>query len=312
MADPEHMRQEERELQVLLEKPKRQFIDRCRERLSSTIPTTLYHYTDRKGFTGIVSTGELWASNIRCLNDTTEISHSDNLLLQRAERLIQRTHDPEERNVLELLKSGRDFVRQKFGVYSISLSSKHDDLSQWRGYASSVGGFAIGFEFKKLRRSIFEAGKTGEPILVKVVYNRKKQKERLDYILEKTVRFFRKLRQSGRISTVEDFKIVCRDVINLFAEELLRFKNPVFSEEKEWRLVVLGDDNMKIYFRSGDIPYIKCKPSMLSEPGNTKLPITKIIQGPIFQPKISKRAVKRYMIMHGYYAKVVTSNVPLR
>jgi hypothetical protein len=33
----------------------------------------LYHYTDTKGLLGIVQSGCLWASDVRCMNDTLEL-----------------------------------------------------------------------------------------------------------------------------------------------------------------------------------------------------------------------------------------------
>jgi hypothetical protein len=37
-------------------------------------PTAIYHYTDPKGLLGILSDGQLWATDNRYLNDSSEIA----------------------------------------------------------------------------------------------------------------------------------------------------------------------------------------------------------------------------------------------
>ena len=43
-------------------------------------PPALYHYTDAAGLLGIVTHGELWASNAAFLNDTTELLNIQGVL----------------------------------------------------------------------------------------------------------------------------------------------------------------------------------------------------------------------------------------
>jgi len=116
--------------------------ERCQQKLrqlsSSSIPKLLSHYTDTRGFMGIVSNHELWASRIDFLNDTSELSYSRNLLKARLDHFRRQLKDAEEMRLLDWLEaSGPDFVREYFKVYAIALSSKDDDVSQWRGYSAA-------------------------------------------------------------------------------------------------------------------------------------------------------------------------------
>jgi hypothetical protein len=43
------------------------------ENAAESIPTTLYHYTTTDGLLGILASEEVWATDIRFLNDTSEL-----------------------------------------------------------------------------------------------------------------------------------------------------------------------------------------------------------------------------------------------
>jgi hypothetical protein len=103
--------------------------------------------------------------------------------------------------------------------------------------------------------------------------------------------------------------------INLFADYLIRFKNPVFREEREWRLVSLGDiediEGVHIHYRDtrfGLVPYLKYREST----GNRRLPITRVVQGPRVEPELAATAVDGYLVKCGYRVPVDLSKVPLR
>ncbi len=51
------------------------------EQLQGETPTLLYHYTDVAGLIGICSSGALWGTNLRFMNDASELAHSWKLML---------------------------------------------------------------------------------------------------------------------------------------------------------------------------------------------------------------------------------------
>jgi len=197
--------------------------ERCQQKLrqlsSSSIPKLLYHYTDTRGFMGIVSNHELWASRIDFLNDTSELSYSRNLLKARLDHFRRQLKDAEEMRLLDWLEaSGPDFVREYFKVYAIALSSKDDDVSQWRGYSGGLGGYSIGFDFTEvgLATSIFEARKKLEPRMIEMVYDADKQTECLDDLLQLMMEVFRALRTDTDPNFIRDIgRFICQDIINL-------------------------------------------------------------------------------------------------
>lgn len=61
------------------------------DKLFSTKPSgTLYHYTSLTGLEGILSSGSLWATDIRYLNDAAEMRHTAEIIrIEIAKRLEQ-------------------------------------------------------------------------------------------------------------------------------------------------------------------------------------------------------------------------------
>jgi len=96
------------------------------------LPEILYHYTTLEGFKGIIESGELWASNIKYLNDESEYIYA----YDKAKDACHVLNIPWEQSIF-------DFTSQN--TYIASFSKKDDDLSQWRAYAGRAG-VCIGFE----------------------------------------------------------------------------------------------------------------------------------------------------------------------
>lgn len=127
--------------------------------------------------------------------------------------------------------SGPDFVRHYFKVYAVSLSSKYDDLSQWRGYSGGLGGSSIGFDFTNvgLATSVFEGRKALEPRMVEMVYNTDEQADCLDDLIRQMLELLSSLRADTDPKFVRDLeRFICQDILNLLADYFIRFKNPVF------------------------------------------------------------------------------------
>jgi hypothetical protein len=112
----------------------------------AALPDVLYHYTDAAGLLGIVQSGQLWASHAAFLNDSTEISYVKRVLDRARGELTGQYDQPLVgeflRQVDELFQR---LVVSKYDVYLVCFCENGDQLSQWRGYPSTGGGYAIGF-----------------------------------------------------------------------------------------------------------------------------------------------------------------------
>jgi Protein of unknown function (DUF2971) len=160
----------------------------------------LYHYTDWNGLHGIVKTQTIWASNIRFLNDQTELLLAKEpltrLFLPKARELAAELVKRKQASNVEIERFGGlegmsvdltgkyiDSVYEVTGddFYIVSLcgvpSNEHTRvnglLSQWRGYGSG-GGFAIVFATKELENLLEVEAKTfayGASLIGDVIYS---------------------------------------------------------------------------------------------------------------------------------------------
>jgi hypothetical protein len=116
----------------------------------------LYHYTTGENFIKIIQSGELWATQTACLNDTTELVYSADQLLRRVKAKMDAPHNPAIDPILTRLNealSNPDI--EVSSVFVTCLSERRDDLSQWRAYAGGEGGYAVQFDPIKLREAGF-------------------------------------------------------------------------------------------------------------------------------------------------------------
>ena len=109
----------------------------------------IYHYTSLDGLKGILESGEIWATDIRFLNDTSEATHGVNSIRRHIEEYIaaQRHSDTFGADVLELWNR----IEWKQRSFVACFSKKDDDLSQWRAYGRM--GYSIGFDRAALERN---------------------------------------------------------------------------------------------------------------------------------------------------------------
>jgi hypothetical protein len=104
----------------------------------------LWHYTTWEGFTSIVTKDELWASDCRFMNDTKEIWHAVEFCRGKYPAEMQHVN-----GFIEDLIT-RNVMLPHANV--LSVSREFDSLEQWRGYAYTSVGVALGFDSKSLTR----------------------------------------------------------------------------------------------------------------------------------------------------------------
>ena len=223
--------------------------------LASSIPKPrstvlrLHHYTTFDAVKEILRSHTLHLTHAAFSNDLSELSYGlnliENLLGEAGERAFSR-HD-----FLSILH----FDTQP---YVFCLSETEDMLSQWDRYAGR-NGCCITFDHEISKLT------SGDRLaLAPVIYHEEEQRRYLAFLNEERQK--PEYRDQNRFST------------NLyFLLSVVFLKNVAFSEEKEWRIVniVQQDAFDAIEYRSGNRflkPYVKihCNP----------LPITEIRIGP--------------------------------
>lgn len=255
-------------------------------------PQQLFHYTSMKGLYGIISTGEIWATQIGYLNDRSEFNHAVDIAKLYLEWKLEERNLPKD--LLNLfLKSLTNM--ENVGIYVCSFTENGDLLSQWRAYSGSSAGYSIGFDSESLSNSpnynLF--------YLFKCIYDEVEQRNIIEKLFEYHFNKFIVSKGEFLIDIVfHDFLIVAA-----------LLKDQRFSEEKEWRLISSKQFTTdRLNFRMSDstlIPYY-------SIPIN-EIKIEKIICGANPNEALSQHALSSFLFSKGRGGtKVEMSKVPLR
>ncbi|MCP5158941.1 MAG: DUF2971 domain-containing protein [Gammaproteobacteria bacterium] len=231
-------------------------------KLYSDVPQeTLYHYTSFKGLLGIVDSGVLWASDIRYMNDSAEMTHTADLIREEIRQRIADGHPNSK-----LLNQFLDWVSYRITnghmLFGGSFRSNGNLLSQWRGYSALGKGVSIGFDPRHIvqcaQHQMFQVGKCiyqlveQRRLIAQIVEAVETLAERYDDAVD---RHSRPLAQAyyGVFERIES------DLLRIAA----LLKHPSFQEEEEWRIVspVLTDYvTSPVLFREGTsmlVPYLE-------------------------------------------------------
>lgn len=202
--------------------------------LHESVPRTLHHYTTTSGLTGIVGATSLWASDVRYMNDSSELTYAAEVIADEVKAVLSE-------GLGEALGDDRaqEFVNPfefpEIVPFAACLCEDGDLLSQWRGYGSSAGAFSLGFDL----RAYSEGGMPPNTLLRKVVYSVTEQRAVVRRAVEAWGHAVRAaLEEADERRDVYPYPALWV-IQNLLLEPHLCFKDPAFREEHEWRLIKL-------------------------------------------------------------------------
>jgi hypothetical protein len=178
-----------------------------------------------------------------------------------------------------------------------AFSQNGDQLSQWRAYCTSGNGVSIGFNTAVLKQIADEGGFQ----LEQCIYNENKQEKLLRKPLQKIISAtYKNLTQDNKLKNdhhLQDVELgMWWDFANVKEIEglILKFKDPSFVEEQEYRLVSYYDAKRPLKFRVSRsllIPYIcleipeRLIPDLLAQ----------VFIGPTPHPELNEMAVREYL-----------------
>ena len=257
----------------------------------------IFHYCDASGLHGIISTQSLWASDIFSLNDASEVEYARQITSEALRSY------PYLRPIAEQLfdqeGSFMDYYRD-FNTYVGCFSAGNDLLSQWRAYGAAGHGFAVGFNYELLKQQA--DGPPPRFSVFPVVYSRDQQLSALHGFMSETAHII------GLSYPLPSKQFAEIGLAILFLMPPL--KNPVFSDEREWRMVLVDPEEpeFELCFRPirGAIkPYVKVplKPECF----------TRVVQGPTSHKGLGERFLRRLLQKYGLgHVAVESSEIPLR
>ncbi len=275
----------------------------------------LWHYTSGDALINIVDSGNLYATQVACLNDSTEVLYG-NTLLREAMLTLQAEEDlsGEETNLVErFTKEDTSQPTPPSDWFVTCFSEQKDDLSQWRAYGGGENGYAIAF----LAGAFFGRGSK----VARVNYDREVHLQGAKDIAKATIDFFR---EGLEARSIQEDKQKWQDE---FIREWDRWigqlapmvKDPAFRGEHEYRIIheFQNYELGKLRFRqkqslmSLHLPLIF--PPLLSATQSSLLPITEVMVGPSRHKEQSRLSVELLLRQKGYSNAVVSlSEIPFQ
>jgi hypothetical protein len=277
-------------------------------------PDEIWH-TTADGLIGIPRSGQIWSTQIACLNDTLEQRYFGDLVQGAVKARRAANTDP----ALDLMwraadegLSDRNFSAA--GHFVACFSEVEDDLGQWRGYGGGECGYAIGFRSKGILDAIKGRGNT---LLLPMNYDEKKH----NFLVDDVLRVGQTYYLDGVKRGLPNLEKWARKFVIAFATELDIFacviKHPKFSGEAERRITTLlqADEHGLLEFRKKRTLLDRHLPLALpiAEDAEKRPPITRICIGPGPSQQVSKISVGDLLLKHGYAnIPVELSKVPYR
>lgn len=279
-------------------------------------PGLLYHYTDGYGFQGIVERDQIWATEVRFMNDRSELTYGFELMLQVLAELKGSRPRGDLMDHFEACCRNVDPIFSASGemMFVTCFCEDGDLLSQWRAYGQMGAGYALGVDILAMPST--------DVRLVKVDYDREKQRNLLRQVLDGGLaamenapdevvrpRSFVPGRLAVSYETLGDMLTA-----NLW-EYFVSMKDTAFREENEWRLVWTNPvwmSEVAYRVKGGSLlaPYVKVP---LRPHRQTASPVKEVVLGPGVSSRMSAMVTNHFLYENRHEeAKVKMSTVPLR
>jgi hypothetical protein len=276
----------------------------------------LYHYTSLGSLTNIVTSGEMFASDIAYLNDAAEAAHTLYLLNKAFERVGAPRHSYGE-GVGDYLSNAthadlRGALRAR--TYVVCFTREGNLLSQWRGYCPPQRGISVGFRAEHLKATAKPQGYH----LRECIYDEAQQAAIADFLVQ------RLLEADHPTESGWTLKVVHQALAAVMKSSAV-LKHPSFREEREWRLVSEPPPFEEIFStRSGQMSMVDFREgkSMLIPYRRVSLPrndtggvsVEHVLVGPTLHPSTAVLSVQNFLSSRQSAPArgVEYCNVPLR
>jgi Protein of unknown function (DUF2971) len=264
---------------------------------------TLYHYTSVNTLTHIVTDKVLFVSDVRFMNDASELAHAASVV-----DWVSRRDNGVPRPFVWRLISLMTDMSVDAACYVACFSEKGSRLSQWRAYCRAGDGVSIGFS----KAALMTQATAQSFVLGKCQYDKHKQRAIALELLHCV---------KGRTNDVYGVHENLSRALRIAS----LLKNPAFEEEREWRVISTDSTALPfnaVHYRIGRhmlIPYqhfnlpVGAKGTATDE----ALELDQVILGPTVNDKLSLHSLKRYLTHSGVWRLdrprfVKACGIPLR
>jgi hypothetical protein len=278
----------------------------------------VWHYTSGAGLLGVIESGTLWATQVSCLNDSTEVRYGSKLFRDALVKLRQNMPpDPEVEQMLDQTTSALledpSTPSHAPSMYFVTCFSEHeDDLSQWRAYCGGENGYAVGFR----ARGLF-----GNPnsLVVRVNYDTEQHLAVAEQVAAATVKFFRDGIEKGRAPSPAEWMGEFLPVWTNFIGQLAPLvKDEAFRAENEYRIVhqLQANEMGRVRFTQKETLMSRHLPLTFPHPAAPRFPMLPIVGvkvGPSRHKEITRISVDTLLLQMGYGGgHVSSSSIPFQ
>ena len=274
-----------------------------------------------EGLKGILNSRSIWFTHTSTLNDPLELKYGKQIIL---DILNEATNNENEDNIKNLLKNlsvhVNAFNTMITQTYVACFCESENLLSQWRSYAAQGGGYNLGLRFQsntKYYHTLDDTEEDSYVILRKMVYDVDEQRGLIsDYISSIVTSSGDAIKHYNEHGGIPDAwaAIAGMESANILFDLVLSFKNPVFNEENEWRLIygrLASYKPEQLKFREtkeGLIPYIETYIVEDLE-GKSVFPLSSIKFGPMLDDARTKSALQLFVNKEAVSDNKISINV---
>lgn len=270
-----------------------------------------WHYTSLPALESILRGQELWATNWRATNDTSEFRHGINFLGD-AWTALEQAGDLDERTRELLATAGPidEYVEYFDDVHLLCAARERDSPYQWNSYADGSDGMAVALDLRfPMVSDVDDRPRRRKDAEIfgfqwlKVIYS-ETQKQMA------AARFVRELNRDVRAGQ----KVTVTTLVAMNVLVALNFKHQGFRHERETRCVTLcaGVDlqHMLQIPEKTIVPW-KGSPGY-GEAKHRPLPITEVMIGPRTSPETAARVEEALRTAGLPGTTVTSSSLPFR
>lgn len=267
------------------------------------LPDVVYHYTDSAGLLGILSSGSVWATDYRFLNDSSELAYTFSLAAGIAADQVAQADGLGASFLEYVATNARPEVYDETPYYLACFSAVQNSLSQWRAYGGRQG-FSLTFPGDISTSRGYSAGRRQNPglTLLRVIYDEAIHRSYVEALLRELLSVCESPVMSRFDSPTEALASFTPFYWAQLDRASYRFKHPDFAVEEEWRLVAWGHVHPES-FRAGHtvIPFTKFQifsESRSHESG--RLPLMQVRHGPSDSASSTLIGLDRALTANGY------------
>jgi hypothetical protein len=274
----------------------------------------VYHYTTVQGLIGILSDRRIWFTDVRFMNDPSELGSRLNHALSHARdaqmRLIHDGKGESEECHLygEVAAEKQNALDYMSSAFVFSMSGEPDSLTLWERYAARGGGYAIGLNIDKLKASL--SGANGLEIrAVTCQYTDDQLRAHALESLQRMLEDYRTNRAEAAAGhrRMESLSILASHFWSRILSADFAWKHPAFAAEAEIRLQITDTGTRERKFRANGAfaqPYVE-----LACP---ELPVCSVTVGPAAAPEVAELGVRSLLKKLGTQVPIRRSGIPYR